>query len=425
MNPADFVSALLAIVVIDIALAGDNAIVIALAARALPPPLRRRAIVAGAIGAIVVRSALALAVVSLLTIPGLLFAGGATLVWIAYRLLRPADGNGDTAPAAASTLWGAMRTIVIADTLMGLDNILGVAGAAHGSHILVVVGLLISVPIVVWGSTLVLRLVDRYPAVIYLGAAVLLLTAVRMMIDEPLLRPWLDALPLAVAAAHVVIPTVLWVALVRNHRHLEAKIHARLSELAAGQIQRAAPGGPALAAAQPEGVRPMLEVLVPVDGSANALRAVHRVIDEYQRGDALEVHLLNVQPRLSRHIARFVARRDRNAFHRERAQAAIAAAIAALDRAGVPYHSHWVVGERATEICRAARRLDVHHIVIGTARRNSVTRMLEDSVTLRVLESTPVPVEVVPGKAVSAWERWLVPLLALAIGTGVIWLAFD
>jgi YjbE family integral membrane protein len=423
VNPADFVSALLAIVVIDIALAGDNAIVIALAARALPPPLRRRAIVAGAIGAIVVRSGLAVAVVSLLTIPGLLFAGGATLVWIAYRLLRPANGDGNSAPAAASTLWGAMRTIVIADALMGLDNILGVAGAAHGSHVLVVIGLLISVPIVVWGSTLVLQLVDRYPAVVYLGAAVLLWTAVRMMIGEPLLRPWLDAVPLAVAAAHVVIPTVLWVAFVRNHRHLESRIHARLTELAAGQAPRAAAGAPA--AARPEGGRPMLEVLVPVDGSANALRAVRHVIDEYQRGDALEVHLLNVQPRLSRHIARFVARRDRNAFHRERAQAAITAASEALDRAGVPYRSHWVVGERATEICRAARRLGVHHIVIGTARRNSITRMLEDSVTLRVLEATPVPVEVVPGKAVAAWERWLVPLLALAIGGGLIWLALD
>lgn len=184
-------SALLAIVLIDLVLAGDNAIVIALAARQLPPHLQRRAIVWGTVGAVVVRSAMTLAVVWLLRIPGLMFLGGVGLLWIAYKLLLPQQGESEQHPAA-TTFWGAMKTIVVADALMGIDNVLGVAGAAHGNFDLVVIGLLISVPIVVWGSTLVLKLVDRFPMIIYLGAAVLAYTAAHMIISEPLLDPVFD-----------------------------------------------------------------------------------------------------------------------------------------------------------------------------------------------------------------------------------------
>ena len=150
MDLSQFLSALLAIIVIDIVLAGDNAIVIALAARALPAQLQRRAILWGAVGAIGVRSLMTVFAVWLLNIPGLLLAGGAMLIWIAYRLLRPDAGEGETHGPVATTFWGAMRTIVIADAVMGLDNVLAVAGAAHGSYVLVVTGLAISVPIVVW-----------------------------------------------------------------------------------------------------------------------------------------------------------------------------------------------------------------------------------------------------------------------------------
>ena len=143
MDPTQFLSALLAIVVIDLVLAGDNAIVIALAARALPAHLQKRAIVWGALGAIVVRSLMTVIVVWLLKIPGLLLAGGAMLVWIAYHLLLPDEGGSDAQGPTASTFWGAMRTIVIADAVMGLDNVLAVAGAAHGSYGLVVAGLAI------------------------------------------------------------------------------------------------------------------------------------------------------------------------------------------------------------------------------------------------------------------------------------------
>jgi len=181
-------SALLAIILIDLVLAGDNAIVIALAARSLPPKLQKKAIIWGTVGAIVVRSTMTVAVVWLLQIPGLMLVGGLGLLWIAYRLLADTGGGEHQGPVV-STFWGAMKTIVVADALMGIDNVLGVAGAAQGSFDLVIIGLLISVPIVVFGSTLVLKLVERFPVIIKLGAAVLAFTAAKMVISEELLDP--------------------------------------------------------------------------------------------------------------------------------------------------------------------------------------------------------------------------------------------
>lgn len=189
---AAWFSALAAIVLIDLVLAGDNAIVIALAARKLPQHLQRKAIVWGTLGAIVVRSVMTIGVVWLLKIPGLMLVGGLGLVWIAYKLLAPEQGDGEAHAPTATTFWGAMKTIVIADALMGIDNVLGVAGAAHGAFDLVVIGLLISVPIVVWGSSLVLKLVDRYPMITYAGAGILAFTAAKMIVSEPLLDSFYD-----------------------------------------------------------------------------------------------------------------------------------------------------------------------------------------------------------------------------------------
>ncbi|WP_114970638.1 TerC family protein [Rhodoferax ferrireducens] len=179
-------SALMAIVLIDLVLAGDNAIVIALAARQLPPHLKQKAILWGTVGAIVVRSAMTVGVVWLLKIPGLMLVGGLGLVWIAYQLLADQGGDEHDGPVV-STFWGAMKTIIVADALMGVDNVLGVAGAAHGAFDLVIIGLLISVPIVVFGSTVVLKLVERFPAIIQIGSAVLAFTAAKMVVSEPLL----------------------------------------------------------------------------------------------------------------------------------------------------------------------------------------------------------------------------------------------
>ena len=184
-------SALLAIILIDLVLAGDNAIVIALAARNLPPEHQNKAIMWGTVGAIVVRSAMTVGVVWLLKIPGLMLVGGLGLLWIAFKLISDTSED-EHEGSGATTFWGAMKTIIVADALMGVDNVLGVAGAANGDFTLVVIGLLISIPIVVLGSKLVLRLVEKWPVIIHLGAAVLAFTAAQMIINEKLLDPIFD-----------------------------------------------------------------------------------------------------------------------------------------------------------------------------------------------------------------------------------------
>ena len=202
----EFWSALAAIIVIDLVLAGDNAIVIALAARNLPKVHQRRAIIWGTVGAVAVRASLTVAVLWLLEIPGLMLAGGLLLTWIAYRLLAGDDSNGrDHEVAPARSFWAAMRTIVVADAVMGLDNVLAVAGAAHGSVLLVVAGLVISIPIVVWGSTVILHWLERFPSLLYIGGAVLAWTAAKMIVDEPLYQDWLDARPGIRSAIYVVV----------------------------------------------------------------------------------------------------------------------------------------------------------------------------------------------------------------------------
>ena len=201
-------SALLAIILIDLVLAGDNAIVIALAARSLPPHLQKKAIAWGTVGAIVVRSVMTVGVVWLLKIPGLMLVGGLGLLWIAYNLLAD-TGDKDHQGPVASTFWGAMKTIVIADALMGIDNVLGVAGAAQGAFDLVIIGLLISVPIVVFGSTMVLKLVERFPAIINIGAAVLAFTAAKMIVSEQLLDGIYGG-PASLPAMHTLHTAAQW-----------------------------------------------------------------------------------------------------------------------------------------------------------------------------------------------------------------------
>ncbi|RXT09111.1 TerC family protein [Ammoniphilus sp. CFH 90114] len=186
---AQFFSALLAIIVIDLVLAGDNAIVIGMAARNLPKEHQRKVIFWGTAGAIVVRALATLAVVWLLRIPGLLLAGGLLLIWIAYKLLT--DEKDHENVSAGDNIAAAIRTIIIADTVMGLDNVLAVAGAAHGSFLLVVLGLIISVPIMVWGSTMIVKLIERYPVIIYIGSGVLALTAAKMIVKEPFIANYI------------------------------------------------------------------------------------------------------------------------------------------------------------------------------------------------------------------------------------------
>lgn len=395
----EFFSALLAIIIIDLVLAGDNAIVIALAARSLPPDQRRKAVLWGTFGAIAVRTAMTLVVVWLLKIPGLLLLGGALLVWIAYKLLAD-NNNGGHEVAAASGFWGAMKTIVVADAVMGLDNVLAVAGAAHGSFLLVVIGLLISIPIVIWGSQLILKYVERYPAIVYIGGAVLAWTAAKMIVSEPLIKAYLENQQMFGALVYfVVMGGVLGAGFWVNH--------ARVRALVEGYVINA--GETADDSAVSAGVSGgTTKILLPVDGSENSLNAVRHVISRAADKPAIEVHLLHVRTPLS-YIARFVSRSDIDGYHREEAVKALTPALELLSRAGVPHVDHVEFGDKAETIKRVAERLGVDQIIMGTARKNSITRILEDSVTGNVLEIAQVPVVVVTGPSVSKVERVGVP----------------
>jgi YjbE family integral membrane protein len=191
MHPTDFLSGLFTIVLLDLVLAGDNAIVIALAARNLPRSLQTKAVFWGTFGAVAVRVALTVIVVWLLKLPGLMLAGGLLLLPIAWKLLKQEDEDHEV--AAASGFWAALRTIVVADALMGLDNVLAIAGASKGHLGLVVLGLLISVPLVVWGSTLILKLIGRFPVIVYIGAGAIAFTAARMIAHDHLVAGWFGA----------------------------------------------------------------------------------------------------------------------------------------------------------------------------------------------------------------------------------------
>lgn len=207
----------LSIVIIDLVLAGDNAIVIGLAARRVPKQHQRKVILWGTAGAIIVRSILTFIVVWLLKVPGLLLMGGLLLIWIACSLLVEEKKHGDM--KLGDSLWSAVKTIIIADVVMGLDNVIAVAGAAHGSFVLVMVGLLISIPIVIWGSTIILGWVDRYPAIIYIGAGVLAWTAAKMIADEPLLYNFfMDNSMLKWGLGLVIVAGVLLFGRIRNKK---------------------------------------------------------------------------------------------------------------------------------------------------------------------------------------------------------------
>jgi nucleotide-binding universal stress UspA family protein len=240
-----------------------------------------------------------------------------------------------------------------------------------------------------------------------------------MMTAEPALKEALSTYTLTVPLVYVVtIFGVLWTGFVENHHRLESRIGVRLADL---KRQRAAGFE---TSNNFEGESVMEKVLVPVDGSHNARHAVRHVINEFHKNGLLEIHLLNVQTPFSKDIARFVSRKSRDNYHRDEAAKAFKPIRRMLDAANVAYSVHVEVGRKAEVITETARRLGCDHIVMATARKNSLTRMLEASVTNRVVELTTVPIEVIAGDSVSKVERYGVPLgVAGAIGLALFALA--
>lgn len=185
------------IIMIDILLGGDNAVVIALACRNLPPKQRTQGIIYGTIGAIVLRVILIAFALALLTVPYLKLVGAVLLLWIGVKLLMP-EGDDDHNISSSDKLWSAVKTVIIADLVMSVDNVLAIAGAAQGAGEahqlpLVIFGLLVSIPIIVWGSTFVLKLMERFPFVITLGAMLLGWIAGQMAYTDPAIKAYLPA----------------------------------------------------------------------------------------------------------------------------------------------------------------------------------------------------------------------------------------
>jgi YjbE family integral membrane protein len=190
------------IIMIDILLGGDNAVVIALACRKLPEAQRKMGIIWGTVGAIVLRVILIVFALTLLTIPYLKIIGALLLIWIGVKLLAPDDDDEHGNIQSSDKLWAAVKTVIIADLVMSIDNVIAIAGAAEGaggSHKvpLVVFGLLVSIPIIVWGSKLVIKLMDRFPMIITAGGMLLGWIAGTMAVTDPAILPYVPTLPLA------------------------------------------------------------------------------------------------------------------------------------------------------------------------------------------------------------------------------------
>jgi len=412
----EFFSALLAIVVIDLVLAGDNAIVIAMAARNLPAHLQKKAIVWGAVGAIAVRSAMTLVVVYLLKIPGLMLIGGLLLVWIAYKLLTPAKDEDGGHNNASTSFWGAMKTIVIADAVMGLDNVLAVAGASHGSYILVVLGLLISIPIVIWGSTQILKLVERYPSITYIGAGVLAWTAAKMMISEPMVKEMqlFQNPAFGYAFQALVIFGVLFGGFMKSKLALEETIAPAVVDAEVSDKQT-----------YNVGEKVMNKVLIPVDDSSNALMALKHAVNMYGNDRQTHFHICNVQPTLYTHIRKFLSKQTINEWQAERAQTAAKSASEFLEKAGANFSFTYVTGDKGEALRDEAQRLGCNRIVIGTAKKNTLSRLFENSTTAKLLEISDIPVEVVTGKSLSTLERWGIPALGAGAATALMAAVID
>ena len=203
---ADFWIAVGQIIMIDILLGGDNAVVIALACRKLPQELRTRGILWGTVGAIVLRVILIFFALTLLAIPYLKIVGAVLLIWIGIKLLAPDDEGGHGDIQASDKLWAAVKTVIVADLVMSVDNVIAIAGAAEGAGgdhkmPLVIFGLLVSIPIIVWGSQLVIKLMDRFPIIITIGGMLLGWIAGTMAVTDPAVLGHLPTLPAAKAGA--------------------------------------------------------------------------------------------------------------------------------------------------------------------------------------------------------------------------------
>jgi len=381
------------IIMIDILLGGDNAVVIALACRKLPPKQRTQGILWGTAGAIVLRVVLIFFALQLLAIPFLKIVGALLLVWIGVKLLVPEHEEGHGNIEGSDKLWGAVKTVIVADFVMSVDNVIAIAGAAESSGTghgmaLVIFGVLVSIPIIVWGSQLVIKLMDRFPIIITLGGMLLGWIAGTMTVTDPVLvnpevipqapkLPASDALRYAagVVGALLVLGIGKW--------------------LVARQARAQGPAAEPVTASKVGRVR---SVLLAVDGSPPSQRAVEQVLalrDELRAPQELQVHLLNVQRPVSGDVSSFVANQSLEEYYAERAAAAMAPAKAALEASGLPHQPHHRIGQPGATIAEAAQSHGCDLIVMGARGLGTHTAALLGSVAQSAIEHASVPVLVV------------------------------
>jgi YjbE family integral membrane protein len=380
---AEFWLAVGQIIMIDIVLGGDNAVVIALACRKLPPKQRTQGILWGTAGAIILRVILIFFALTLLQIPYLKIAGAILLLWIGIKLLLPEHEEAHGNIQASDKLWGAVKTVIVADFVMSLDNVIAIAGAAQGAHsdhqmALVIFGLLVSIPIIVWGSQLVIKLMDRFPIIITLGGMLLGWIAGQMVVTDPALKGWAetqgDWLQYAAPAAGALFVLLVgkWLA-------------------ARAQAARPAPA----AAALPAQSNRLQRVLLAVDGSDNSAQAVRYVIgmrQDLRNPDALDVHVLNVQRPVSGDVSRFVAGETLKEYHQEGSEQALAPVRTLLGEAGVKYQEHQRVGDAAQTISDMAKETASDLVVMGTRGLGGVAAGLIGSVAQATVAHSSVPV---------------------------------
>ncbi len=388
LSSAEFWIAVGQIIMIDILLGGDNAVVIALACRKLPPAQRTQGILWGTAGAIVLRIILIFFALQLLAIPLLKIIGAVLLVWIGVKLLLPEHEEGHGNISGSDRLWGAVKTVIVADFVMSVDNVIAIAGAAEASGsghgmTLVIFGVLVSIPIIVWGSQLVIKLMDRFPIIITLGGMLLGWIAGTMAVTDPaLVNP--DVLSQ--------VPKIA----VTDMLRYGAGVAGALLVLALGKWigrNRAQAEAPTAAAAAPTGR--MRRILLAVDGSDPSARATQQLLamrSEFRDPAALRVLLLNVQNPVPGDVSTFIDKQTLQDYHREQSEAALGAARKCLQDAGQPFEELQRVGQPGQTIAEVATAEGCDLIIMGTRGQGQTSIALLGSVAQGAIEHTAVPV---------------------------------
>jgi YjbE family integral membrane protein len=382
-NPAFWVG-LGQIIVVNILLSGDNAVVIALAARSLPPHQQKKAIIWGSVAAIVMRVILTIVAVKLLTMPYLKIVGGLLLFWIAIQLLLSEDDGGEGIESS-NNVWVAIRTILIADLVMSLDNVIGVAAAAKGDDVLVILGLAISIPLIIFGSTILLKLMDRFPIIITGGAALLGWVAGEMLITDRAIADWIAANMPWMEIHLPVVGAISWAQI------LGAALVVVVGKLMSMRSTKEAAGAATEAEAVGEAGTGGSKLLILVDGSQNALRAVREVIASAPLYRAApHIDLLNVQHGLPGTVRGLHG--GAQEYHREEGEKALAGARELLDAAGLKYTQHVRVGDAADVATHFVHENHIREIVMGCRGASAIADMLLGSCAAKVLRCVDVPV---------------------------------